>query len=62
MCTHKSRSMTLTLIILDDYIRTIDFGDILLEQALDKQYVMEALLRSLDTYRPQRDEETQHRK
>ena len=29
--------MTLTLIILDDYIRTIDFGDILLEQALDKQ-------------------------
>ena len=54
--------MTLTLIILDDYIRTIDFGDILLEQALDKQYVMEALLRSLGTYRPQRDEETQHRK
>ena len=29
--------MTLTFIILDDYIRTIDFGDILLEQALDKQ-------------------------
>ena len=54
--------MTLTLIILDDYIRTIDFGDILLEEALDKQYVMEALLRSPDAYRPQRDEETQHRK
>ena len=37
---------------LDDFIRSIYYVDILLEQAMDKQYEMEALLRSLDVYKP----------
>ena len=47
---------------LGDLIRSIYYVDVLLQQAIDKQYKIEALLRSLDAYRTQREGKKQSRK
>ena len=38
---------------LGDFTRSIDYADILIKQAMDKQDEMETLLRDLDAYIPQ---------
>ena len=46
---------------LGDLIRSIYYADILIKQAMNKQNEMETLARSLDAYKPQREDKEQSR-
>ena len=64
VCVHKNVNIYDSTIFrgLGDFIRSIYYADILIEQAMDKKYEMEELLRSLDTYRPQRNDKNNQEK